>query len=69
MTGRNSFRLLFSICEIDFSHVTLILEKKKLKRDPKQPLTKKEKKEKRREGKDAHGVIGKLMEMYEKLRR
>jgi len=42
---------------------------KKLKKDPKQPLTKKEKRVKRREQKDVHGVIGKLMEMYEKLRR
>ena len=45
------------------------LVSKKLKRDAKEPLTKKEKRAKRREAKDVHGVISKLMEMYEKLRR
>ena len=45
------------------------LVSKKLKRDAKEPLTKKEKRAKRREAKDVHGVINKLMEMYEKLRR
>ena len=40
-----------------------------MKRESKQPLTKKEKRAKRRESKDVHGVIGNLMGMYEKLRR
>ena len=42
---------------------------KKLKGDTMQPLTKKEKRAKRRQTKDVHGVISKLMELYEKLRR
>eukprot|EP00112_Aurelia_sp_Birch-Aquarium-sp1_P011297 Seg2376.2 transcript_id=Seg2376.2/GoldUCD/mRNA.D3Y31 product="Pumilio 3" protein_id=Seg2376.2/GoldUCD/D3Y31 len=45
------------------------IAKKKAKTEPRKPFTKKERKMHRRETQEIPGLIGKLMSMYEKLRR